>query len=281
MKRKDFDIVEDSGKTIKLSVRFPLQEDYETSERIYAGKIASLVRESGGKRLLLRSQVNDFLKSAGIWSEEDEKQVEKINKEIDAMLNKLRQGGKKASEGRQICIDIMDKRKEVVKINSKKQIFDDTTIESIAENERLDYLIYACTVYAETGNNYWESFEDMKNDKLSQAYQKAMVAAYDVIFNVNAEFEKNLPENKWLIKYNFVDNELNYIDRKTGKKVDKNGNPVEQLEKEIKRQIDNLQGDIKEEQPFVDDETGQPIVDVVEPEPPVEAAEQKVEVFNT
>jgi hypothetical protein len=260
MKRKDFVIKEDSGKEVKLSVRYPLNDDFENSEREYARKVASLVKENAGKRLLLRSQVNDFLKSAGVWTDEDQAKVEGLNAEVDSILAKLRKGGLKISEGRELCIKVMDKRKEIVQVMSKRQIFDNTTIESMAEDERMDYLIYACTVYSENGSPYWDSFEDMKNDKLSEAYNRASVAAYDVIFNVNSEFEKNLPENKWLKKYSFVDDDLNYTDRKTGKRVDRDGNPIEQLEEDIKKRIENLNGDIEEEQPFIDDETNEPIV---------------------
>lgn len=260
MSRKEFSFEEDSGKVINLVVKVPQMEEIETADRVYATKVASLVRESGGKRLLLRSQLGDFLGSCGVWTEEDDKVVEKYQLEIERLLNKLRQGGLKVTEGRQICIDVMDLRKKMVKVNSKRQTFDDVTVESVAENERMDYLVYSCTRYADTGVHYWDSFEDMKNDKLSLAYQKASVAAYDVFFNVNAEFEKNLPENKWLKKYNFVDDELNYLDRKTGEKVDKNGKSIKEIESEVKRQLDNLQGEIVEEKPFIDDETGQPLI---------------------
>jgi hypothetical protein len=260
MNRKEFTITEDSGKEVVLCVRTPQYEDIEAADKVYASKIASLVRESGGKRLLLRSQVNDFLKTSGVWTDEDETKIQTLNDEIDVLLTKLRKGGLKMSEGRELAIATMEKRKEIVRVSSKRQIFDDTTIESVAEAEKMDYLVYSCTVYSDSGDNYWNSFEDMKNDKLSDAYRQASVTAYDVIFNVNPEFEKRLPENRWLKKYGFIDDELNYVDRKTGEKVDRFGKPIKELEEKLQKRFDNLQGEIVEEAPFVDDETGTPVV---------------------
>jgi hypothetical protein len=260
MNRKEFTIVEESGKEVKLCIRTPQYEDLELSDKVYAEKIASLLRENAGKRLLLRSQVTDFLKSTGVWTQEDEDKIEQLNTEIDDLLAKLRKGGLKVSEGRKLAIDTMEKRKDIVRISGKRQIFDDTTIEAFAENEKIDYLVYICTVYADTGENYWNSFEDMKNDKLSHAYRSAAVAAYNVIYNVNPEFEKRLPENRWLKKYGLIDDELNYLDRKTGKKVDRSGKPIEEVEKDLQKRIDNLQGEIEEEQPFIDDETNSPVI---------------------
>jgi hypothetical protein len=99
----------------------------------------------------------------------------------------------------------------------------------------------------------------MKADKLSDVYRKAGVASAEVIYGVNTEFEKRLPENRWLKKYNFIDDDLNYIDRKTGEKVDREGKTVKMLEEEVAKQINTLQGEISEEQPFLD-EDGTPVV---------------------
>jgi hypothetical protein len=258
MLRKDF-IIKDGDKEILLSVKSPSYEEIEEADKVYSGKVASLVRESGKKKLLLRQEIDNFLRSANIWTKVDEDTVSKLQKEIDTLLNKLRRGGIKLSEGRTVCIEIMDKRKEIVGIMRKRQVFDDTTIESLAESERNDYLVYTSTVYADSGEHYWESFDDMKNDKLSEAYSKASTIVIELVYGINNEFEKRLPENRWLKKFDFVDDDLNYIDRKTKAKVDKDGNLLEDSATVAKRYVENLQGEIQAEQPYIDDETGDPV----------------------
>lgn len=260
MNRKEFTIKEGDGREVKLVVRQPTYDEYEKADRVYATKIASLVKENTGKRLLSRQDLNSYLKESGTWTDEDEEKVKSIQKEIAETLAEIRRGGKKVTEGRALAIKVMDKRKEMVRVMAKRQVLDDVTIESFAENEKLDYLIYVSTVYADSGDDYWDSFEDMKNDKFSDAYKQASGLAMQIFYDIDPEFEKNLPENKWLKKYGFVDEDLNYVDRKTGEKVDRDGRPVAELEEELKKQIADIRGDIVEEQPFIDDETNEPIV---------------------
>jgi hypothetical protein len=260
MNRKDFVVKESSGKEIMLSFKRPQSENFEEADKIYASKISALIREGGKKRLALRSEVDKFLRESGIWSDKDEQNLKDLNQEINDALNRLRKGGMKLSEGRKLCFEVTDKRRECMDILRKRQFLDSATIESVAENERNDYIIYACTVYADSGQNYWDSFDDMKNDKLSDVFNAASTTAIEFIYNINPEFEKRLPENRWLKKYNFIDNDLNLVDRKTGERVDKEGKPLRELEEAVVQEFQNLQGEIEEETPFVDDETNEPVV---------------------
>ena len=263
---KEFTIVDTNKKNIKLVIRKPNYEDIEQADKVYAVKVASLVRENSNKRLLLRSQIDDFLKQAGIWTKDDDTKVRKLHSEINSLISKIAGGGMKLSEGRKICIDVMQKRREIIQTTMKRQVFDDTTIESMAEAEKIDYFIYSCTVYSDSGKNYWESFEDMKNDKLSEVYRRSYSAALELIYNVSPDFEKEFPENKWLRKYSFIDKELNYIDRKTGRKVDQNGIPVDVETPEVPA--------VQEELPFIDDETDLPVA--IEPIEPIEQIKEEL-----
>lgn len=260
MNRKEFEITEGNDEKVKLAVVTPDYENFEEADKAYAVKISSLIKENAGRKLLSRQDLAKYLKESGAWTDEDEQAVKGLQTDIETLLGQLKKGGKKVSEGRDLAIKVMDKRRELFQINKKRQTLDDVTLESFAETEKVDYLIYISTVYADSGKNYWDSFEDMKNDKLSEAYKKASQYSMQMIYDFDPDFEKNLPENKWLKKYGYVDENLNYVDRKTGERVDKTGRPIAEVEADIKRQIDNIQGDIVEETPFIDDETEQPIV---------------------
>lgn len=279
MARKTFKVIEGNDKEVELAVRPALSDDFEEADRVYAAKVSVLVRDADRKKnVLLRREVETFLKEHNIWTTEDESKIKNIQTNIDDLLFLLRKGGIPLSEVRKTCIKIADKRGEMVKIMSKRRIFDDVTIESFAETDRNDYLVYICTVYNSDGRNYWQSFEDMKNDKLSDAYRQASTLVYEIVYGVNPEFEKMLPENKLLVKLGFVDKDLNFVDRKTGEYVDKEGNPlnlVKEVEEKINR-FNSLQGEIAEEVPFIDDETGQPLgEEKVENPVNVEATKEK------
>jgi len=257
---KELKIKDENDKEITLMFKSPDYEDLEEADQIYAAKASSMILQKGSKKLLSRQELDTFLKESKIWTDEDESKIQKLSEEISELLNEIRKGGQKASVGRKLCISVYEKRMEIVKISAKRQRFDDITIESFAENERNDYLVYACTYYKDTGTRYWESFEDMKNDKASVIYRTAFEEVYKLVYDIKPDFEKNLPEIKWLQKYGFIDNELRFVDRKTGQKVDKSGQPIQETEKKIQNVLDNLQGDIKEEVPFIDDETNEAIV---------------------
>lgn len=258
---KSFEVKLQDGTVKKVTIRKPSAKDIDQADTIRAAKVAEIIKSK--EKILSRYEIDGYLRSNGIWTVEDEQKVVDINKEIHALLEKLRKGGLKISEGREIAVSITKKRIEAIRVSSKRRVFDDSTIESQAEHERNDYLAFACTVDNETGEQLWDTWEDFKEDRSSDAYYTCAQNLISVLNDDADEFEKKLPENRWLRKYGFIDDELRYTDRKTGKFVDEDGNPIEKNNKEIIDQIQDLQGEINEESPFVDDETGDKIEEVV------------------
>jgi hypothetical protein len=60
--------------------------------------------------VLMRHQLRDYLVSQGLWSEEQEKLVDKLNTELVEDLTKLKAGGIKLSEAKDLAIQIRAKR---------------------------------------------------------------------------------------------------------------------------------------------------------------------------
>lgn len=276
--RKEFEIANNEGKVVKLTTKALQYKDFEEADKVYALKVASLMRENS--KFLLRQNLDQYLRDAGVWSEEDDNKLTELNKDVDRLLDQIRKGGQKLSEGRKLCIEVMDKRKEMIKVSEKRRAFENITVEFLAEQEKMDYIIYLATVYADSGKNYWESLDALKEDKRTHAYEQAYLSVLDKFFGVDGEFEKRLPENKWLKKYGFVDEDLNYVDRKTGTKVDRDGNPIQSLQDQIIKETQNLIGDIEEEAPFIDDETNEPVT-FEKDEEKEETSEDKTEVVPT
>jgi hypothetical protein len=63
---------------------------------------------------------------------------------------------------------------------------------------------------------------------------------------------------KWLSKYNFIDENLNFVDPKTKTPVDRAGNALQKtpLEEDIETFLNfaNVGSEFKEDQPFIDDD---------------------------
>lgn len=260
-KTKEITVTDDSGAEVNLIVKSPSAVDIEAADSMYASKVATLIRKNGERRLLLRSEVEKYLRENGIWTEVDDEKIQTLKREISRDLNKIRSGNEKLSIGRQLSISVLNKRSEIVNLTAKRRIVEDATVESIAEIDRIDYLIFLCTVRKENGVKYWETFQDLKESKLGLDYSKAYSAFYELQYGVNNEFEKRLPEIKWLTKYGFVNGNLQYTDRKTGKLVDVFGKEI--VKSDTEEMIENLmdlQGDLVEKSPFIDDETGEPVI---------------------
>lgn len=247
---RTFSVVDNNGIELKLAIKILTNDDLDSSEQVYGSKIAELIKISGKRKLLLRQEVDTFLKSQNIWGEKEQGEIESLQKEIDKLLRKLNKGGTKLSEGRSLAIKIIDKRSEVFQLLQKRQIFDNATIESYAETEKNAYLVYLATVHSDSGEKYWKSFEDCKNDKGTEVYNVANTTALRLLFGLETDIVHQLPETVWLKRYSYIDDNLSYIDRNTKSFVDKDGKPFKKTEQEP----------IEEFVPFTDDSTGEPVI---------------------
>lgn len=260
-------------KTYSLVIKRPSPDEIDEADRIYGAKIADLVRDKKHK-LLLRDELEGYLRENGIWTEKDEDRITTLYKEIKECLNQLKKGGKKLSEGRAIALKITEKRMDVMRAYQKRQIFDDATIESVATREKNEYLHWAAVVDSETGAKQWENVEAMRQDKDSPIYQESLPVFTKLLYGYDEEVEKSLPENLWLKKYSFVNDKLQLTDRKSGAFVDREGRPLEERKKEIQADLDIFSGDIKEEEPFLEDDTNEPATTLVKEIKQTEQTEQ-------
>lgn len=226
-------------------IQMPTGDVLNKADQVYASKIGELISSARkGKKILLRSQLDEFLEQEGIWTSKDEAEMLSLQIKYADLHKKLKKGGIKLSEGRAISIDMFNTTKQILVLNQRRKAFDDTTAEAIADEEQRDYVIYASTFTEPDRKEAWPSFEDMKNAKASELYQKAFENYFQLVYGNNSELLESQPEVAWLKKYGYLDNELGFIDRKTGERVDEQGNKIEVKEEK------------EEFQPFIDDETG-------------------------
>ena len=247
MNRKEFEVIVGET-TYKLAVRLPRAVDVQEADKIYSSQVAKLVQDKENQ-LLLRSQLEKFLREKNIWVQEDDDELMRLSQKVDTNLLKLRRGGMSLSEGRTLSLETTDARVDILQLMAKRRTFDESTIESVAENERQEYLLYASTLDGETGDRHWESFSDFKEDIGTEIYKECSKNLY-ILLGMDEDFDKNLPESQWLLKYGFVNDDLKFINRKTGKFEDRDGNPIDNTEEDS----------VEESEPFIDDETGEPVI---------------------
>lgn len=221
------------------------------------------------KKAMTRDQLESKIKSNGIWGSEQEAEFARLNQEINKRVTFIAKGNCKLSEAKQAALEVWDLRRELNSLLAKRIEYDEMTAEGIAENAKFDYLVSVCTVYNSNGERYFKDVDDYL-DKAANNEPVAVLAPYkimNIIYGNNSDIESSLPENKFLRKWKYVDQDLrlinkdgHYIDRE-GKLVNKDGRYVDENDNFVDKEGNKreVNGNLSvEDAQFLDDD-GNPI----------------------
>jgi uncharacterized HAD superfamily protein len=285
--KKQFKVSLDS-KEVELCVVRPNVKQRQEGQKVYNKAFRDAV-ESGA---ILRGKVNNVMREQNLWDDNKEAEYRKLLEKINGAERKIKSGGIKLNQAKDLALEMRKDRAELRALTSERSSLDNNTAEGQADNAQFNYWVSSCTVYSETGKTYFGNYEDYLNRDDDPATGQAAGNLAMLLYNLDPDYEKKLPENQFLAKYNFVDEELHLVD-KTGRRVDSEGRLVNKDGRYINEAgelIDihgnrvNQEGDyVVDFSPFLDDE-GKPIEEKVEtvkttaaPEIVVEAAKVPAE----
>lgn len=218
---------------------------------------------------IVRAKLDDLLRDQGLWSESKDLEFATIQKQILDKEKLLAKGGISLKQARTIAVDMKNLRIKLRDLISVKTDLDTHTAEGQADNARFNYLVSQCVVYKDTKKPYFSSYEDYLNRNTELVAILGAQKMATIMYGLDSDFEKKLPENKFLIKYKLVDDKLNYIDEKhrrvdeDGKLIDANGRYIDEEGKFVDKDgnLVDVDGEyIVDFQPFLDD-NGNPIID--------------------
>ena len=265
--KKQFKVTLDS-KEIELCVVRPNVKQRQEGQKIYNKAFRDAV-ESGA---ILRGKVNNVMREQNLWDDNKEAEYRKLLEKINGAERKIKSGGIKLNQAKDLALEMRKDRAELRALTSERSSLDNNTAEGQADNAQFNYWVSSCTVYSETGKTYFGNYEDYLNRDDDPATGQAAGSLAMLLYNLDPDYEKKLPENQFLAKYNFVDEELHLVD-KTGRRVDSEGRLVNKDGRYINEAgelIDingnrvNEEGDyVVDFSPFLDDE-GKPIEEKVE-----------------
>jgi hypothetical protein len=263
MKTEDFKVTID-GEEKSFTVRSPSLVDQREGQKVYNQAFTDAIKSKS----VVRAKMDDLLKEQGLWNEEKQKEYADLQKELLEGERKLAKGGIPLSDAKKIALRMREVRNRIRELISVRTSLDNHSAEGQADNARFNYLVSACVVYKDNDKKYFESLEDYMSKSDDPVALSGAQKLANMIYGLDNNFEKNLPENKFLKKYKFVNDNLRFIDKKgrtvdnEGRLVDENGRYINEHGEYIDKDGNRVDADgeyVIDAQPFLDDD-GKPVV---------------------
>lgn len=263
MKTETFTITKD-GETIELLVKTPSPSDHREGQKVYNRAFTDAIKTQS----IVRAKMEDVLREQGLWDDDKQNMLETLQNKVSDKEKELAKGGIKLKDAKDIALNIRELREEIRQLISSRTTLDSNTAEGQADNARFNYLVSACVVYKNDENKkYFNNLDDYLSRNTDPAALKGAQLLANMIYGLDNDYEKNLPENKFLVKYKFVNNDLQFINKEgklvdsEGRLINADGRFINEKGEFVDRQgvrVDENGDYIIEHEPFLDDE-GNPI----------------------
>lgn len=201
--------------------------------------------------VVLRAVLNSYLKTQGLWSDDSQKRVNEIRKELGEGEAQLARGAKTKDgniltkqDAYKLAMRMRELRTEYFLITSVLTDYDKMTAEGSAENVGFEYLCYKCILNDE-GNPLFNSVDEYK-EKADEPYvEQAASELAKITNNFDKDWFKKLPEIKFLIKYKFMNEDARLINSE-GKFITESGELIDQDYRRVNEdnQLVNEYGDL-------------------------------------
>lgn len=276
MKTQDFKVTI-NGEEKTLMVRTPTLHDQREAQKVYNQAFTDAIKSKS----VVRAKMDDLLEEQGLWNPEKQQEYTSLQQELLDGEKRLAKGGFALSEAKKLAVKMRDVRNKIRELIGVRTSLDNHSAEGQADNARFNYLVSVCVVYKDSDKPYFASLEDYMNRVDDPAALTGAQKLANMIYGLDNNFEKNLPENKFLRKYKFVNDELRFIDKQgrtidsEGRLVDENGRYINEAGEFIDKdgnRVDESGEYVVDAQPFLDDE-GKPVV-LSEEKPKVETTNE-------
>jgi len=245
-------------------VKMPNLQNQREGQKVYNQAFSDAVKSGS----IVRAKLDDLLTEQGLWDDSKQARFMAIQKELNDSEKKLAIGGISLREAKNVAINMKKVRDELRELISVKTNLDTHTAEGQADNARFNYLVSCCVVYNDSKKPYFSNYEDYLNRSSDPVGILGAQKLASMLYGLDSDFEKKLPENKFLLDYKFINDELRYVNKdgrlvdEDGRLVDQNGRYVNNEGKFVDRDgnlVDEKGDYIVDFSPFVDDD-GKPVV---------------------
>lgn len=254
------------GKEQEFLIRSPSLADQREAQKIYNQAFSDAVKSG----CIVRARLDDLLKEQGLWDDNKQNQFNNIQQELLNSEKILAKGGISLKTAKDTAVKMKTLRDDLRDLISVRTNLDNHTAEGQADNARFNYLISCCLVYlSNKDKKYFKDYSEYLSRASEPIAVKAAQVLANMLYGLDNDYEKKLPENKFLIKYKFVDDKLRLVNDK-GQLVDSEGRLVDEFGRFINEEgkyvdkngnlVDEYGDYLLEFKPFTDDD-GNPILE--------------------
>jgi hypothetical protein len=280
MKTKTFKIKINEKET-EFLVKTPSINDQREAQKVYNQAFTDAIKS----KCVVRAKMDELLEDQGLWNQDKQIKFTKLQQDILDSERKLAKGGISLKEAKEIAIQMKKDREEIRSLISVRTSLDNHSAEGQADNARFNYLVSSCLVYNDSNKQpYFSNMEDYLNRSNEEVAIVAAQHLASMLYGLDNDYELNLPENKFLKKFKFIDEKLRYINKQgqltdaDGRLVDENGRYIDDKGNFVDKFGNRVDKDgeyVVEYKPFLD-EDGNPIIleEDVKNEPKAEQTSQ-------
>jgi hypothetical protein len=217
----------DEAQTISITVKKPGNQLLSRAQRIAAKAWNECVNDG----IMTKKELQKYMEKHDIWNKEKEKKENDKVKQITEYEKKLYlKDGKakkmKLSEARDIAIKMRIARAELRDLIAERLGMESNTAEALSDNTRFDFLVANCTFDENGQNKVYNSLDDYLEKSDDDVAFAAATALAELMYSIDKDVEANLPENRFLSKFKYVNDDLSLVD-KEGHRVDSKGRRVD------------------------------------------------------
>jgi hypothetical protein len=251
------------GKDTEFEIKTTTFNEQRESNKIYNQTFSDAIKSGS----IVRARLDDLLTEQGLWDDKKQLRFVTIQKQLSDKDKILSKGGISLKQAKVVALEMRQLRDELRELISVKTNLDTHTAEGQADNARFNYLVSVSVVYKDTKKPYFSSYDDYLNRSIDPVALTGAQKLGSLMYGLDNDYEKKLPENKFLIKYKLVNNNLELVDDKgslvdaEGRLVDANGRFINEQGKFVDKDgnlVDDSGEYIVDFQPFLD-EDGKPI----------------------
>ena len=278
-KEKIVDVTLDNGDKVTIKVVKPTNRLNSRAQRIGATVWTQCIQDG----VMTKQELMQLMENKGIWGKAEQNKQDEIQADIAALEKQLFINKKKKiklSEAKGIAMKMKEKRIELRDHIAKRLELEGNTAEALSDNAKFDFLVANCTLW-ENGNKVYNSLDEYQDSADDTLAFTAAATLAEMIYAIDAEFEKGLPENAFLKAAGIINEDMEYVD-KDGNRVDSKGKKINDLgwyldddgnRVDVDGNALNEDGSFVPQVSYIDDETGEEISIEAEEEPEEEQQE--------